>query len=901
MDEPILQTRLQMPPLRAVLVKRPRLFARLAQNLPLTLVSAPAGFGKTTLLSQYVTHLSRPVAWLSLDEALDDPARFWTHVIAACRSVVEGFGDAALVQLDTPAALPAETIPTILINELAGQEQPLTLVLDDYHAIRDPAIQDSVAFLAEHLPRTLQLILCTRVDPPWPLARFRARHQLAEIRAHDLRFSAAEAAVFFSETMGISLSPADVETLEARTEGWVAGLQLAALALQALPPRPDGDATADFVQAFAGSHLFIAEYLLEEVLARQSSETQTFLLQTCLLERLQADLCDAVTGLTNGRDMLDALHRANLFLVPLDAAGQWYRYHHLFADLLQARLSQTLPAAVVADLHLRATGWYEQNRFVDAAVRHALAARAYERVAALIEREARAMMFSGRANALRSWLAALPLPAFQSHPRLQIYRLWIDLMQERVDLSASALREKEALLRNLPPSPENERLQVELLAVLCRFVAFAGDTDRAIQLADEALARLPETEPALRARAYSALAVAHWIDGRGDQARQAHDACMPLARAVGNDTLAAHALLMKGLSQVDDGRLHAAARTYRAILALGEDAGQEIFFPAGQGHIGLAGLYLEWNALDTAEAHLQQGMTLCRQGGLAGLSTGHVHSARLHQARGDFAAAAAELAQLGETGVDPSGTARQILLAIAMGDLDRAVRFAAPWLRLLEEAGPRPPLLIQEIALNTLARLHLALGNPDQAAELLDVVETSAEPADRRGRLIEVHLFRTLVALARSHDRSRGRVPPAARRSLERALTLARPAGYTLLFLEECPTLVPVLEAIANRSAAPAALPHDARRLLDAWRARTGAATAVSAVAAALADPLTPREREVLQLLARGDSNQAIADSLVITVRTVKKHVTNILGKLGVSNRTQAVARARELGLIASE
>ena len=900
MDERILQTRLRMPPLRAILVKRPRLCARLAQNLPLTLVSAPAGFGKTTLLSQYVTTFPQPVAWLSLDADVDDPARFWTYVIAACRSVVAGLGDAALAMLDTPAALPAETIPTILINELAGRDQALTLVLDDYHAIHDRSIHDSVTFLAEHLPHRLQLVVSTRVDPPWPLARFRARHRLIEIRARDLRFSAAEAAAFFNETMGIPLSPADVATLEARTEGWVAGLQLAALALQALPPRPESDATADFVQAFAGSHLFVAEYLLEEVFTRQSPATQTFLLQTCLLERLHADLCDAVTGLTNGRAMLDTLHRANLFLVPLDSDGQWYRYHHLFADLLQARLSQTLSASEVAGLHLRAAGWHEQHRFIDEAVRHALAARAYEHVAALIEREARAMMFSGRAGTLRGWLTALPQTAFESHPRLQIYRLWIDLMQERTDLSAGSLREKEALLRALPPSPENERLRVELLAVLCRFVAFSGDTDRAVHLASEALAQLPESEAALRARAYSALAIAHWIDGRGQQSRQAHEACMPLALAAGNYTLAAHALLMRGLSQVDDGRLHDAARTYRSILALGDDAGQEIFFPAGQGHIGLAGVYLEWNVLDTAETHLRQGMALCRQGGLAGLSTGHVHSARLHQARGDFAAAVAELAQLGETGVDPSGTARHILLSIALGDRDRAARVAAPWLRLLEEAaGPRPPLLIQEIALNTLARLHLALGDPDQAAELLDVVEATAGPADRRGRLIEVHLFRTLVALARSYDRSL--VPSAARRSLERALLLARPAGYTLLFLEECPALVPVLEAIAGRSGAPAALQHDARRLLDAWRARAGAPTAAAADAAVLADPLTPREREVLQLLARGDSNQAIADSLVITVRTVKKHVTNILGKLGVSNRTQAVARARELGLIASE
>ncbi|MGD8807047.1 MAG: LuxR C-terminal-related transcriptional regulator, partial [Chloroflexota bacterium] len=653
------------------------------------------------------------------------------------------------------------------------------------------------------------------------------------------------------------------------------------------------------VQSFTGSHLYVAEYLVEEILHQQPENVQTFLLHTSILERLNAELCDAVTGRQDGQTILPALQRANLFVIPLDDEGRWFRYHHLFADLLQANLLQTAPADAIDKLHERAARWYEQNGFAHEAIKHALRAKDFERVSSLVEEEARAMMFTGRARTLKNWLASLPDESFQTNPRLQIYRLWIDLMQEKSDLSANALLEKEAMLRSLPPSPENAKLQVELMAILARFVAFSGNTARAIQLAEEALVRLPESEVALRARAHSALAVAYWIEGDAWKARQAHDHCVSLAEAVGNYSLAAHARMMMALNQTDYGRLHEAARTYQSIIDLGEQSGQKIFFPAGQGYIGLAGIHLEWNELETAEDYLQRGMELCRQGGLAGLSTGHTLKARLRQAQGDFQGALAELDRLGETGVDPTGTARSILLRLAMDRVDEAAQLAGPWLRASDAgpSSPRPPLLISEIIRVTVAQLFIAQGQLGEAWRLLDAALATAEPGDRAGRLIEIHLFRALI----QQRKNEGRVTPEARTHFERALELAEPQGYTLLFLEQDPDIRPLLAAVITHQDAAVRLRQYAQKLLKACQEEEPDQALPSGDGSVLVEALTPREMEVLQLIAIGDPNRVIADKLVITVRTVKKHVTNILGKLGASNRTQAVARARELGLISQD
>ncbi len=905
MKSNLLATKLYRPALPVQWVKRPYLTQRLqeglALNRQLTLVSAPAGFGKTTCITEWLNTLADwPVTWLSLDPADDDPARFFSYLVAALYKIAPGLGEEIESVLRSGQLPPGDAISAILINDMLEMDGRFLLVLDDFHVICDSFILQVLEDVVTNLPPPLHLVLITREDPPLPLARLRANNRLTEIRARDLRFAGADADSFLNEVMGLSLSQTETAALKEKTEGWIVGLQLAAIAMQSLLARPEHQDVATFVQEFTGSHLYIAEYLLEEVLKQQSEEMQTFLLHTSILDRLSAELCDAVTSCQNGRAMLAALRRANLFVMPLDVEGQWFRYHHLFADLLQARLLQRLPKESIAELHLLAATWYEQNGFISEAIKHGLKAQADEKVAALVEQEARAMMFTGQANTLRSWLMALPETTLRSRPRLNIYLMWIDLMQEKVDLSARALREREAMLRALPPSPENEQLQVELMAVLCRFVAFSGDTPRAIQLAEEALTRLPEGEMALRARAHSALAIAYWIEGHAAKARLAYEQCLPLAQASGNYTLAAHATMMLAVGQIDYGQLRQAARTYQAIIELGEQAKQKHFFPAGQGYIGLAGIHLEWNELETAAAYLEQGMDLCRRGGLAGLSTGYALRARLRQAQGDLQGAVAELNSLGQTGVDPTGIARRILLGVAAGDLDEATRWAKPWMAALD-ARPTaggPPLLIAEIIKVTLAHLFLAKGELAQARQLLNDVQTTAVPAKRYGRVIEVYLLEALIHQAQNQ----GTVTAEAIESFRQALELARPEGYVLLFLERGTTVVPLLQAVISQKETTAPLKQYAQELLDACRGY-GQMTLppLTGTSAELVEPLTSREMEVLQLVAAGDSNQTIADKLFITVRTVKKHITNILGKLGVSNRTQAAARARELGLITSD
>jgi len=898
MSAPLLATKFYIPPGRAELIARPRLTGRLLAGLgqprTLILLSGPAGSGKTTLLSAFVADVEQPVAWLSLDEGDNDPRHFWRYLLAACDSARPGVGQAALEVLEAPQVPAEDTIPTMLINELARQEGTLLLVLDDYHLIHNPAIHAGLSFLLEHLPDNLHLAISTRIDPPFPLARYRARHRLLEVRAQDLRFSREEAAEFLNRTMALNLSATDVAALEARTEGWAAGLQLAALSL-----RGRSDISA-FVHSFTGSHLYVAEYLLEEVLRRQPEAVQTFLLRTSILERLGAGLCTAVTGQQEARAVLVDLHRANIFVIPLDDEGRWFRYHHLFADLLRARLAQMLPSAEIAALHGRAATWYEQHGAVAEAVHHALATEDYERVAILVEQEARSLMFGGRAGILRNWLAALPADVLAAHPRLNIYRLWIDLMQGKADPSPQALRENERLLRSLPSSPENEQLQLELMAVLCRFVAFSGDTARAIRLAEEALARLPVSEGALHARAYSALAVAHWLEGRPEQARQARDEALRLARATGNYSLAAHILMVQGIEEVDYGRLRHAARTFRTIVEMGEEAGQEPFFPAGQGYVGLAGVRLEWHELDQAERLLERGIELCRRGGLAGMVTGHTFRARLLQAKGEQEAARATLHLLEHTyqSVNPTVTARQIHFRLALGEVKEAARLAQPWLEWLAGEGPPPALLVGEIVRLTLARLFLARGDVARARQLLAEVERTAAPAGRNGRLLEVHLLRALV----DRDEHGGKITSVAVASLERALALAEPEGYMLFFLEDGPDLLPLLQAVARDPEVPGNLQRYAQKVLAAGRGERVPAEALSpGEATGLVEPLTPRELEVLQQIAAGDSNQEIAAKLFITVRTVKKHASNIYGKLGVGNRTAAVARARELALLPAD
>jgi len=895
----VLATKLYIPPARANAIARTRLTDTLRtaieQTGGFTLISGPAGFGKTTLLSAFVTQLGQPVAWVSLDEGDNDPPRFWTYLITACQSILAGIGGAALALLSTPQQLPDDTIPTLLINDLSAQDGSLVLVLDDYHAIQNPSIHASLLFLLDHLPHNLHVIVCTRIDPPWPLVRFRARNQLVEIRAQDLRFSVEEAAAFLNQTMGLDLSAEDVAALEQRTEGWIAGLQLAALSMQGR-----GD-TAAFIQAFTGSHVYIAEYLVEEILQRQPDDVQMFLLQTSILERLTAGLCEAVTGCADGQAVLSALDRANSFIVPLDNEGRWFRYHHLFADLLNARLRQRLTPDALADLQRRAAAWYAANGYETEAVRHALAAEDFDNAAALLDRIGQTRMSMGQLNQLRGWLDALPPESFARHPRLEIYRILIDLSQGTLDMGEDTLLDAERRVKALPPSPENDRLRLEAMSYLCLFLAHQN-TARTIQIAHEALAELPEDDVRLRLNVYSALYRAHGMDGDYERGAAAYRESFQLAQTADLYYTFTNTTMVRSFDLCQYGRMDEAAHYCRAIIERSAQGDRRVVYETGPSLIGLGGVYLEWHDLDAAETYLTRGIELCRQSGIDGLYAGYTIKARLHQARGELDAALEILRKLSQSFQrwDFFLMTRQVSVQLAAGDVAAAAQCIVPLRQILRDSphAHRVPLIAAEAFRLCLARITLAQGDLDTASQTLDEIQATVEPDGRNGRLLEVHLMRALL----EQKRADGQITHEAIRHLRRALELGESAGFVMLLLEEGPPLIPLLSAVIDQRATPAHLRVYAQELLNAF-AMNGSAEAARPLsgAAGLVEPLTARELEVLQCIARGDSNQAIADHLVITVRTVKKHITNILGKLDASNRTQAVARARELGLIGTD
>ena len=920
MTIPLLQTKLFIPSPRG-LISRPYLIQRLEEGRQathaLTLISSSAGSGKTSLLCEWSAHSRSQFAWFSIDSEDNESVRFWMYLLAALQRAQPGFGQSAAQLLANPQPIPIQTVLISLINELTDQAKPIVLVLDDYHFVSNGEIHDGIAFLLEHLPSHVGLAISTRADPPLPVFRLRAHNQLTEIREADLRFSADEAEIFLRKVMSLNLTKDEIQALENRTEGWIAGLQLAALAIRAPSPRE----SHEFIASFTGGQEFILEYLAEEVLARQSKPVQDFLIKTSILQRMCGPLCDALilgevrtpvdaASLARGHAMLEYLEHSNLFTFPQDPEHQWFRYHRLFADLLASRLHSVMSHQDINELHRRAADWLAQNDLTDEAIQHALEAKDYEKAAAFIESVARSMMFTGRVNQLKSWLKAFPEPILHAHLRLNIYRVWIDYLQGICELSEQNLQETDQLIAALPPSPENDRLKVELMVVLCRFVSLLGNSARAIRMANEALSYLPEDDLASRARAQSALSISYGIDGQVEKAEQAFRECFRLAEASNYYSLAAHTTMLVAMGQANYGKLRGPARDLQAVLDMADRAGQRIFFPAGQAYIGLSNIYLEWNDLQAAEKYVEQGMALCQQGGLDGIFYGLTIRSRLRQARGDLQGALEDIHTAEQTmnRKDHTTFSRQVQIRIAMGDMDGLRQLEAA-LKAVLLTGPdrlRIPIMFNEILQVSQIRILLAYGEIRQALQLMDELQVAAEAGGRFGRLIEVYLLRAL-ALQRQKQ---GKISVEAYDNIWHALDLAEPEGYVRLFLDEGPEVVPLLRAAEKDGAAPEQLKNYASRLLDAFstRSKPAASSAVVTVKMGepegqpihelLVEPLSKREVEILRLIGEGLSNQEISDLLVITLHTVKKHSSNIFEKLGVNSRTQAVARAHQLGLL---
>ena len=905
----LLATKLYVPRPRPEFLSRARLLERLAEGTAreLTLVCTPAGFGKTTLLGEWARSSSRPVAWLSLDGGDNDPARFWRYVAAALDQVRPGIGAqiGALLRGPEPGSL--EAVVTVVINELAAQPGEIMLVLDDYHLIQAVPIHHTLGVLLERGPPQLRLVVASRADPPLPLARLRARGQLAELRERDLRFTPEEAAALLRTAVGPDLSEAAVAALRDRTEGWVAGLQLAGLSL-----RGRGDVTA-FVEGFSGSHRYVLDYLAEEVLDRQPEPLRTFLLETSILERLSGPVCEAVTGRADSQLLLERVERANLFLVPLGEERRWWRYHQLFADLLRARLQQTGPDRVPA-LHRAAAGWSEAHGLVDDAVRHALAAGDPAWAAWMVEQHFDAVVRHAEGATLDLWLAALPAELVRSRPRLRLAQAVWALIGGRLDEVEPLLQDAERALAASGDEPYEPSVgrAASLVANAPASIALMradlarrrGDAESTIAFGRRALAHLTEDDRALRLLVDWYLAVGDWLRGRLPEAEDALTGLVAAQRVAGEHYLAVRPAYDLGQVQRARGHLGAALRTYQRTLEIAVKAGRPLP-PAGMAHVGLAEVLYERGELQAALHHASQGVGLCRHLAynlplLAGLAI----LARTRQAQGDPAGALEALRESDRFELNPAIVgllnpvpALRARLALAHGQVAEAARWSQERGLGVDSELSYP----REREYLVLVRVLLAQQAPRQALRLLERLCADAAAQGRTGSLVEIQALQALALDA-------GGDPTGALDALAQALALGAPEGYLRVFVDEGAPMAALLGTLVTSPAkaqalAAAPLPRaHLDRLVQAFerqglpvlsRPRPG-----GAMAPGLVEPLSARELEVLGLVAEGKSNQAIATELVISLDTVKRHVSHLFNKLGVTNRTQAVTRARELRLL---
>jgi LuxR family transcriptional regulator, maltose regulon positive regulatory protein len=906
----LLATKLHVPRPRPGFLVRPRLLERLSQGTAgaLTLVCAPAGFGKTSLLGDWARRSRQPVAWLSLDAGDSDPARFWRYVAAALDGLRPGVAQRveALFQGGQP---PLDAVVTVLINQLVTEPEQVVLVLDDYQLVEAPPVHDSLAGLLERLPPQLRLVLASRADPPLPLARLRARGQLVELREDDLRFTHEESAALLGTAVGPGLSEAAVAVLGERTEGWVAGLQLAALSLHG---HTDVDA---FVAGFSGSHRFVLDYLTAEVLDGQPQELRAFLLETSVLERLSGPLCDAVTGRSDSQQLLEQAERAHLFLVPLDEERGWWRYHQLFADLLHVRLQQEQPDRV-AELHRAAATWHEAHELADEAIGHALAAGDATWAARMIERQLDARILRWEGATLQRWLAALPPELVGSHPRLSLAKAIIALIRgdlEAIEDPLNAAQRGAADAADEPFEPSVGRA-ASMLANLPASIALQraglavlrGDAEQLTAAARQARAELEQGEWMLEFFTDWYLAEAEWLAGRLAEAEAALASNIARWRAASHRVPATAALGYHGLGLVqrDRGRLEAALATYREALAVAAERDGDAPQMTGIAQVGMAAVLYARDELNAALERVTEGIPLCRQLVYTPpLVNGLVTLAWIRQARGDGAGALDAIGQAERVQLSPvivglinPVPAERARLALAQGDVDAAARWAqASGLTATDELSyPR------EREYLVLARVLLAQQAPERALGLLERLGAQAVAQGRTGGVIEV---RALQALARSACGDQA----GALGALTEALALAVPEGYLRVFVDEGPPMAALLRQLLagrrqERPAAAAAPRDHLARLVDAFE-QAGLPVRLpvrhgGVVVAGLVEPLTERELEVLGLLAAGTPNRAIAKQLVVSLDTVKRHISHLFGKLGVANRTQAVARARELGLL---
>jgi LuxR family maltose regulon positive regulatory protein len=879
MPVPILTTKLYVPTSRPGVVLRPSLIARLDEGLSaglkLILISAPAGFGKTTLLSEWLGSCQQReprigAAWLSLDEGDSDPSRFLTYLISALQTIVPDIGDGLLAALQSPQPPPIESLLAALVNEITTIPNRLVLVLDDCHVVESQPVDHALAFLLEHLPPQVHLVIATREDPSLPLARLRARAQLTELRAADLRFTPAEAAEFLNQAMGLGLSEEDINALEARTEGWIAGLQMAAISLQG---RPDA---SSFIQSFTGSHHFVLDYLLEEVLCRQPDDIQAFLLRTSILERLCGPLCEAVlcAPTASGQAALEYLEHANLFIVPLDDERRWYRYHHLFGDLLRRRLGQDLSPAEVAELHLRASAWYETNGQLFEAFHHAVATNDVERAGHLIESREMGLHFRSVAMAVLAWLVSLPAAVLDAHPLLWVRSATVALMAGQTAGVEERLQAAEKALESIDPDEQTRDLIGQVACARATLALTHYDPETMLSQAHIALEHLSPDNLAFRFTANWALASASFFQGDRVTARRACVEGISLSQKSGDIFSSILSTSDLGQLQELDNQLHLAAETYRGVLRL---FGDHPLPNAAEVYLGLARIHYEWNDLEAAEQYAQKSLELARlyDRVIDRFIISEVFLARLILARGDVETAAAALAQTEQT-------ARQKNFLLRLPEIA-----AEQALVLLRQGKPAAAAQLAQQYELPLSQACVLLAQGDSSGALT-LIEPFRQQVEARGWQDERLKAMTLQAVALYGCGEKDR----ALQVLRDALALAEPGGFIRLFIDEGPLMAQLLA----EASAQGVMPSYVDKLLAAIEAETqGDAFQANP---ALRELLSQREIEVLQLIAQGLSNQEIGERLFLALDTVKGHNRRIFDKLQVQRRTEAIARARELGLL---
>ena len=907
MPTPVLATKLFAPAKRPVLVARPRLIERLDVALEparkLSLISAPAGFGKTTLVADWIvrcvdTQPTARVAWLSLDHGDNDPLRLLSHLVAALQGVDEGIGSRALVLVDAPGSQ-MDAALTALINDVAGTVGPIILVLDDYHVIEAVPVHNAMTFLLDHLPPQLHLVITSRADPPLPLARLRTRDELVELRAGDLRFTTGEATQFLNEVMGLDLSVVDVAALEGRTEGWIAGLQLVALSL-----RGHTDASA-FIGGFTGSHRFVLDYLVEEVLQRQPEQVREFLLCSSVLDRLTAPLCDAVTGRGDGNAMLDGLERANLFVVALDESRTWFRYHHLFADALRARLRGEEPD-LVAVLHRRASDWYERHNLVGEAVRHALSGEDFERAAHLMELALPALRRDRQDATVLGWLNSLPDDVIRRSAVLSVFYAWMLMVSGDLDAVEAWLDDAEsALAAGGTPDAGNEELRTlpMTLAIYRASLAQArGDAKGTSSHAQRALDLAGPGDHLSRGSAAGFLGLAAWADGEIEPALQTFSEAVRSLRLAGNLADALSSTVVLADMWLAAGRPHRARGVLERALDEATDphGAQDAVapLPVADLHVSLSELDCELGDLAEATRHLETATALGARAATENQHRWFLAMARVRAIEGDREGAIYLLDQAQRRyrrgffpDVRPIAAIRA-RIQIQQGKLSEAAAWA-------HEAG-LPAAddhdYQREFEHLTLVRLLIARHRDhedpvaiDEAGELLGRLLEAAVASARTGSLIEILMLQALA-----HQSQRCRRP--ALEALQRALTAGPEAdGYVRLFLDEGPHMVDLLRATEKTSL----VGDRARQLLSVGTGdRAPALSRKAGPAASMTEPLSRRELQVLRLLDGALTGPEIARELYVSHNTLRSHTKHIFTKLGVNSRPAAVSRAKEHGLL---